>query len=273
MSNIYIYKNNKQLGPFDEVQIAESMRSGDFATDDLAWHEGLTEWVQLGELLKKNQTKPPVPTIRVSENSNLVQRNQNQGLITGGWICFALGLAFMLISMWAIFIYAPLLLASFILSIISIVKKKSNENIALLLCTVIIPSSLFAFHLQSEASYLNDKTRRSRAEAEIAAISSALESYKADHGSYPIGINIAPANANEFLRAALAPSNGRVYFEFSKNMGTNTNLMEGNQTIIDPYGEGYGYQCPGDATRSGTNFYDLWSRSGSKDTNKWIKNW
>lgn len=120
---------------------------------------------------------------------------------------------------------------------------------------------------------MNDKSRRSRAEAEIAALSAALESYKADHGSYPIGTNIAPANTNEFLRAALAPSNGRIYFEFSKNMGTNTNIMESDQSVVDPYGEGYGYQCPGDESRSGTNFFDLWSRAGSKDTKKWIKNW
>ena len=56
-------------------------------------------------------------------------------------------------------------------------------------------------------------------------------------------------------------------------MGTNTNIMESNQAVVDPYGEGYGYQCPGDESRSGTNFFDLWVRGGSKDTKRWIKNW
>ena len=94
-------------------------------------------------------------------------------------------------------------------------------------------------------------------------------------GDYPAGANAAPATGNSFVRAALAPSTGKVYFEFSKGMGTNTTTLSSdpNQAILDPFGEGYGYQYPGNATRSGTNFFDLWSRSGTTNTNQWIKNW
>ena len=51
----------------------------------------------------------------------------------------------------------------------------------------------------------------------------------------------------------------------------------GNSTSLsDPFGSAYNYIYPGNATRSGTNFFDLWSTGGanpSTDTNQWIKNW
>ena len=142
------------------------------------------------------------------------------------------------------------------------------------LLVVITVIAILAGLVLQTAGYVQKKAARSRAEAEIAALSAALESYKADMGDYPAGTNAAPGTGNAFVRAALAPSTGKVYFEFSKGMGTNANISETNQSILDPFGEGYGYQYPGNATRSGTNFYDLWSRGGgSTNINLWIKNW
>src|ERR1700693_6488234 len=49
------------------------------------------------------------------------------------------------------------------------------------------------------SGYVQKKGARSRAEAEIAAISTALESYKADNGMYPTNNdtnNLNPADAN-----------------------------------------------------------------------------
>ena len=59
--NIYIHKNDQQLGPFDEAQIWEGLRNGEFTSEDLAWHEGLPEWVQLSALLKIPQFDQPAP--------------------------------------------------------------------------------------------------------------------------------------------------------------------------------------------------------------------
>ena len=144
------------------------------------------------------------------------------------------------------------------------------------LLVVITVIAILAGLVLQTAGYVQKKAARSRAEAEIAALSAALESYKADMGDYPAGTNgSSSGTANAFVRAALAPSTGKVYFEFSKGMGTNTTTLSSdpNQAILDPFGEGYGYQYPGNATRSGTNFFDLWSRSGTTNTNQWIKNW
>ncbi len=150
-----------------------------------------------------------------------------------------------------------------------------------LLVVITIIAILAALVLQT-AGYVQKKAARSRAEAEIAALSAALESYKADMGDYPAGSNTnVSTGTNSFLRGALAPygtnslnSLNKVYFEFSKGMGTNATLSKDtNQNVLDPFGNRYGYQYPGNSTRSGSGFFDLWSTSGTTNANQWVKNW
>ena len=143
------------------------------------------------------------------------------------------------------------------------------------LLVVIAVIAILAGLVLQTAGYAQKKGARSRAEAEIAALSAALENYKADIGDYPSGTNTTNTSSgnNAFLRAKLAPSSGKIYFEFSKKMGTNTNMSDTNQSILDPFGNAYGYQYRGDASRSGTNFFDLWSSGGGTSSNQWIKNW
>ncbi|MEI6070146.1 MAG: DUF4190 domain-containing protein [Verrucomicrobiae bacterium] len=116
---------------------------------------------------------------------------------------------------------------------------------------------------------IQSKTAITRAEAEIAALSAAMESYKADTGDYPTWTN-NPGGNNVFLLTLLMPESGKDYFIFNKGM-TNTN------GIVDPFGTTYGYTYPGATNRNGSNSFDLWSTAGSttNSTNapKWIKNW
>jgi prepilin-type N-terminal cleavage/methylation domain-containing protein len=138
------------------------------------------------------------------------------------------------------------------------------------LIIVIAIIAILAGLILSTAGYIQKKGASSRAEAEIAAMTVALENYKADKGDYPHGTNANGANQpsnNTFLLTSLMPTNGKVYFEFNKSM-TNAG---GN--VVDPFGESYGYQYPGDTNRSGTNFFDLFSRCASSDSNQWKANW
>jgi type II secretion system protein G len=150
--------------------------------------------------------------------------------------------------------------------------RKNPEGFTLieLLIVIAIIAILAALTLNT-AGFIQKKAARSRTETEIAALSAALESYKADNGDYPAGTNTSSSGDNSFLRTNLSPASGKVYFEFSKTMGDD--LVSGN--IVDPFGESYLYQYPGNANRSGTNFFDLWSQaaSGAVKSNLWIKNW
>ena len=141
------------------------------------------------------------------------------------------------------------------------------------LLVVIAIIAILAALVLNTAGFIQKKGARARAEAEIAALSAALESYKADNGDYPSNSAADPDTTgvpntagNSLIMTNLSPkvANEKVYFEFSKNMTNAT-------TILDPFGEAYGYRYPG--KKNGSNFFDLWSRGGSSITNQWIGNW
>jgi type II secretory pathway pseudopilin PulG len=151
----------------------------------------------------------------------------------------------------------------------------------------------------STVGYVQKKGARARAETEIAAISAACESYKADNGIYPTDastteqlnstVSFNPINyqsASLYLYKKLSgdatgnrqPSS-KSYMAFKPNMllpalpSTDTVIA-----IADPFGNSYGYSTMMAATGSGgyNPTFDIWSTAGgttSNDVSKWIKNW
>jgi general secretion pathway protein G len=174
------------------------------------------------------------------------------------------------------------------------------------LMVVIVIILILAGLVLSVSSYVQNKGKRSRAEAEIAAMSAALESYKADNGIYPRAsgstdiLNAQTAtNPSTYQTASLylyqqlsgldtsqQPVSGmKSYFSFRPQMlghipSTSTTVAY----LRDPWGNSYGYSTIQAATGSTTQgynpTYDLWSTAGptpapapSPIQNIWIKNW
>jgi type II secretory pathway pseudopilin PulG len=165
----------------------------------------------------------------------------------------------------------------------------------------------------STVGYVQKKGARSRAETEIAAMSAACESYKADNGIYPANsdtntlnarTNLDPSaavysNASLFLYKQLSgdtnatrqpPANAKSYFAFKPNMLLPAPPSTANVTAIrDPFGNSYGYSTIANPTAnpSPTPGYnptlDLWSTAGTAASptpappatqqDLWIKNW
>jgi general secretion pathway protein G len=157
------------------------------------------------------------------------------------------------------------------------------------------------------SGYVQKKGARSRAEAEIAAMSAALESYKADNGIYPRDTNGTTDNLNArtngdastyataslFLFTQLSGTDAtqqpipgaKNYFSFKPQMLGGTRDANGNVTSVsfvrDPFGNSYAYSTAYQAnTSNGYNpTFDLWSTGGSSTTanpptqTEWIKNW
>jgi type II secretory pathway pseudopilin PulG len=176
--------------------------------------------------------------------------------------------------------------------------------IELLVVTAVI--IVLAGLILTAASYVQNKGASSRAETEIAAISAALENYKADNGIYPRDMvnnttdNLDartsgnPTNyqtASLFLYDSLfgsassgsrtAASGAKSYFDFKPYMLSPANQGQNVQFIRDPFGNSYGYSTAyqkNPATGYNPTF-DLWSTAGNIDTNSppnqthWIKNW
>jgi type II secretory pathway pseudopilin PulG len=147
------------------------------------------------------------------------------------------------------------------------------------------------------ANYVQKKGQRSRAEAEIAAISAALENYKADNGVYPRdsvtdNLDVATTMATDYDAPSLKlyeylsgdtnhdrSAEAKTYFPFKPNQLTPADQSQAVTAIRDPFGNTYGYSTmkASDSTKNGYNpTFDLWSiADGAVGTNqtKWIKNW
>ncbi|MEY2483133.1 MAG: hypothetical protein QOK24_1661 [Verrucomicrobiota bacterium] len=58
---IYLWKDNQQLGPFEEADIKSRLADGALSYDDLAWREGMSDWQPLRQIYPEPST-PPSPT-------------------------------------------------------------------------------------------------------------------------------------------------------------------------------------------------------------------
>jgi prepilin-type N-terminal cleavage/methylation domain-containing protein len=143
------------------------------------------------------------------------------------------------------------------------------------------------------SGYVQNKGRRSRAEAEIAAISAAMENYKADNGIYPrdsktdaLAADADPDGGNpgtfvdsskSLYKALSGDSDGdpttstasdtKNYFGGAlKPTMLSPNPPAAETFIRDPFGYSYGYSTIKAAAPTGANgynpTYDLWSTSG-----------
>jgi type II secretory pathway pseudopilin PulG len=142
--------------------------------------------------------------------------------------------------------------------------------------------------------YVQDKGRRTRAEAEIAAISVALQNYKADNGIYPSdpartelvdpSVFPPPAEASLYLYEKLAGDSNHdriadtpTYFSFRPNQLSPADQTQNVVFIRDPFGNSYGYSTAKAANAAGMVGYnptfDLWSTANETNPARWIKNW
>jgi general secretion pathway protein G len=145
------------------------------------------------------------------------------------------------------------------------------------------------------SSYLSNKGGRSRAEVEIAAMSAALENYKADNGVYPSDTTIDARTTGDPVQYQTASAtlfkslSGDLDGDGQSDLGvTSYMVFKPNQTggtvapffVKDPFGNSYGYSTifQIDSTKGYNSAFDLWSTAGTSTTGTpnpvpWIKNW
>ena len=131
------------------------------------------------------------------------------------------------------------------------------------------------------AKYAQTKAARSRAEAEIAAMETALENFKVDNGYYPRSGNPRPIttsiNTNSYVVFTALAAGPKKYMEFKPaqfHIVPVAGLICTN--ILDPFGNDYGYYCyPGTLDQTNSVTFDLWSYGpdGQNDTADDIINW
>lgn len=113
----------------------------------------------------------------------------------------------------------------------------------------------------STAKYAQAKAARSRTQAEMAAMETALESYKNDNGAFPPGDNTWKSATN--LHKALV-GGSKTYMNFKPSQIVELPTPPVSTNIMDPFGRPYYYQYPG--VSNSANF-DLWSAGPDAQTN------
>ena len=165
------------------------------------------------------------------------------------------------------------------------------------LLVVIAIISVLAGLVLAAAGYVQKKGKRSRAEAEIAALSAALENYKAENGTYPAdsvtnNFDVTTAKLSDYEAPSLKlyeylsgdsdhnrTPEAKTYFPFRPNQLSPIDQSQSVTSIRDPFGNAYGYstmKASNPALNGHNPTFDLWSvadgTAGSDDA-KWIKNW
>jgi type II secretion system protein G len=142
-------------------------------------------------------------------------------------------------------------------------NPRSGFTLIELLIVIAIIAILAGLTL-STLGYVNRKGAESRARAEVAALSAAIESYKIDFGAYPAH----QTNLFKELVGAGTVNSNKVYFEPTPRIASSMT----NGPFIDPWGMEYQYST--NATVN-VGFFDLWSYAGnsnSTNSNNWIRN-
>jgi len=161
------------------------------------------------------------------------------------------------------------------------------------LLVVIAIIAVLASLILGISGYVQEKAGNSRAEVEIKALENAIEAYKLDNGAYPQQANGSTDDSTKVLVQELAAKPikdtppRKPYMEIPPKMlstyrastpKSTDELLSADAYLIDPFGNPYHYQSPGDNSRNGTNFFDLWSYGKNTQKNQgnpaaWIKNW
>ena len=68
---ILVYRNDQQEGPYELDEIDRALREGKLSVTDLAWQEGLADWLPLGELVGLQEPVPPVVSAAKTASSGI----------------------------------------------------------------------------------------------------------------------------------------------------------------------------------------------------------
>ena len=68
---ILVYRNDQQEGPYELDEIDRALREGKLSATDLAWQDGLADWLPLGELVGLQEPVPPVVSAAKTASSGI----------------------------------------------------------------------------------------------------------------------------------------------------------------------------------------------------------
>jgi len=102
------------------------------------------------------------------KSNEVDQTNVKQGALLGSLVCLLVGLGFMYFTLLSFFIYGPLFLAAFILSIVAMAQGRVAGGVILLIVTLVAPSVFGLVFFAERATALADSlSRETRVEGKV----------------------------------------------------------------------------------------------------------
>lgn len=85
---VYVTRNNQQLGPFEDAKVVEMLAKGELSSNDMAIRHGEQQWQPLGAMYQGVAVANPVmqPTQPVSLSRTTVRLNNNTLQVVEGWV-------------------------------------------------------------------------------------------------------------------------------------------------------------------------------------------
>lgn len=130
----FITQGGQQSGPFDEEYVRERLRSGLYSPEDLAWSEGMAEWVSLRSLFPVDipaataASPPPLPSRKGQTPIHLEDSAGIRMLLPVGRSGWAIAAGYLgLFSM--VIVPAPLALIASIIAIIDIRRSRKTDHV------------------------------------------------------------------------------------------------------------------------------------------------
>ena len=142
---LYVAKAGRQEGPYAKSLLKQLASAGLVSAEDLAWKEGMPEWMPLGRMMADlprpgpprppapivgggTFSPPPTPLVSPVPPPTVAPGGGASGAVAGGYICALISLL----------LFPPFFaLAAFICAIVALVKGKIGHGVAIIILSLV----------------------------------------------------------------------------------------------------------------------------------------
>ena len=141
----HVAKGGQQQGPYTKSVIRQLVAGGVLSSDDLAWKEGMPEWMPLGRMMADLPrpspsrppspivgggafSPPPTPPVSPVPPTTVAPDGGASGAVAGGYICALISLL----------LFPPFFaLAAFVCAVVALVKGKIGHGVAIIILSLV----------------------------------------------------------------------------------------------------------------------------------------
>lgn len=163
---IYVYRGDQQLGPFTERELRRHWANGVVDHDDLAWYEGMEEWISIRNLFG---IPAAGPSIESEHRERIFSGKDDTTALSGldtweffngrridplnviAWVLFVLGVGLMALYTAQLAIWTPAFILSLGFATYNMLMRQRPLTFVLILANLVLPAVLWTLFGETEA--------------------------------------------------------------------------------------------------------------------------